>query len=142
MHADGTVTDKQSALMWAQCSAGQTVVHGACLGEAARLNWRSAEDFADDVNLRGDLFYSDWRLPKLTELATLAERGCARPRIDLVAFPATPPSVYWTATRRPGTADASFADASFAYGLGFGEGGVAYFAKEEANAVRLVRSAR
>ena len=137
MRADGTVTDKQSALMWARCSAGQTVVGGTCAGEAARLSWRSAEAFADEVNLRGDLFYNDWRLPKLTELATLAERGCAEPRIDLGAFPATPPFVYWTATRRPGVADASFA-----YGLGFGEGGVAYFAKEEANAVRLVRSAR
>jgi Protein of unknown function (DUF1566) len=119
-HADGTVTDKESKLMWMRCSVGQ-----AWDGRAAELN------------RRGSLFYADWRLPQLRELATIAERECANPRVNLAVFPGTEASRYWTATSRPGSRDETFA-----YALSFGAEGIAYRPKDEAHRVRLVRTAQ
>ena len=136
-NADGTVTDKESKLMWLRCSAGQAWKSetGRCSGEVGQLSWAAAQSFAGEVNLRGSFFFNDWRLPQLRELATITERGCANPRVNLAVFPGTEASRYWTATSRPGTRDEDFA-----YALSFGAEGVAYLSKDEAHSVRLVRS--
>ena len=136
-NADGTVTDKESKLMWLRCSAGQAWVSesGRCNGEVDRLSWAGAQALASDVNRRGSFFFNDWRVPQLRELATIAERGCANPRVNLGVFPGTEAVRYWTVTSRPGTHDEGFA-----YALSFGAEGMAYRPKEEAHRVRLVRS--
>ena len=136
-NADGTVTDKDSKLMWLRCSAGQAWKSelGRCNGEADRLSWAAAQSFASDVNRRGSFFFSDWRVPQLRELAMITERGCANPRVNLAVFPGTEASRYWTATARPGTRDEGFA-----YALSFGAEGMAYLPKDEAHGVRLVRN--
>ncbi len=136
-NADGTVTDKESKLMWLHCSAGQAWKSelGRCTGEADRLSWAAAQLLASEVNRRGSFFFNDWRVPQLRELATIAERGCANPRVNLAVFPGTEASRYWTATSRPGTRDEAFA-----YALSFGAEGMAYLSKDEAHSVRLVRS--
>jgi hypothetical protein len=136
-NADGTVTDKESKLMWMRCSIGQTWDGQACAGAADSEAWAEAQAQASDLNRRGSLFYADWRLPQLRELATIAERECADPRVNLVVFPGTEPRPYWTATSRPGTRD----DTS-AYALSFGAEGIVYRPKDEAHRVRLVRSAQ
>ena len=134
-HRDGTVTDKESRLMWMRCSAGQTASGATCSGAPARLDWPAARALANDVNRAGRFFYSDWRLPQLKELATIAERRCENPRVNLSVFPNTPSGLYWTATSRA----ARDSDA-FAFALGFNAEGVAYRPIEEAMNVRLVRS--
>ena len=136
-NADGTVTDKESKLMWLRCSAGQAWKSeaGRCDGEVDRLSWAGAQSLAVDVNRRGSFFFNDWRVPQLRELATIAERGCANPRVNLSVFPGTEASRYWTVTSRPGTHDEGFA-----YALSFGDEGMAYLPKDEAHGVRLVRS--
>ena len=135
-NADGTVTDKESKLMWLRCSAGQTWKSetGRCNGEADRLNFAAAQSLASDVNQGGSFFFNDWRLPHLRELATIIERDCASPRVNLAVFPDTEAARFWTVTSRPGTRDEGFA-----YALSFGAEGIAHVAKDEMHRVRLVR---
>lgn len=133
--ADGTVTDKDTKLMWMRCSAGQ--VGPGCSGEASRFDWAAAQSAAADVNRLGTYFYSDWRLPQLRELATIAERQCANPRVNLTVFPQTPADLYWTTTLRPATGNKSFV-----FALGFGVDGIKYLAKEDTAYLRLVRTAQ
>ena len=106
-------------------------------GEADRLSWAAAQSVASDVNRRGSFFFNDWRVPQLRELATITERNCANPRVNLVVFPGTEAGDYWSATSRPGTRDETFA-----YALSFGAAGIAYRPKDEAQRVRLVRTAQ
>jgi Protein of unknown function (DUF1566) len=134
---DGTVTDLQTQLMWARCSVGQDWLDGRCKGRAATHSWQTAQSAADEVNRKGVLFFNDWRMPLIRELATIAERQCRNPRINLEVFPDTPPALYWTASVRP----APNADA-FAFALAFDADGLRYLEKQETLHVRLVRSAR
>jgi Protein of unknown function (DUF1566) len=136
-NGDGTVTDRQTRLMWMRCSVGQTWSGGTCAGEVADRTLQSAREAAQQVNQRGAFFYTDWRVPQIHELATITERQCENPRINLQLFPNTPAGFYWTATSRP----AANAQAS-AFALSFGADGVRYESKAEANHVRLVRSAQ
>jgi hypothetical protein len=93
-HSNGTVTDKQTQLMWKQCMEGQ---RGArCLGQAAVLPWDRALQTAytaSQVNFAG---HSDWRLPTVEELLSLVDKQCREPAINLRFFPATPASSLWS----------------------------------------------
>ncbi len=152
--SDGTVTDRQSKLMWMRCPIGQTWNRGTCAGQSSALTWADAEQAVKIINKSGKLFYSDWRLPQLPELASITERQCKSPRINLEVFPNTVADFFWSATSRPahaagappGSAAASqvleeTAD-RFAFVLSFGPDGVSYANKQEQHDVRLVRSAR
>lgn len=151
---DGTVTDKQSSLMWMRCSIGQSWTQGGCAGQTSKLTWADAQQAAKTTNKTGAFFFSDWRLPQLPELASISERQCKSPRINLEVFPNTVPDFFWSATSRPpGAASAppgsvpavgSSAETpgNFAFVLSFGPDGVAYANKQEQHDVRLVRSAR
>lgn len=99
-HGDGTLTDRRSGLTWSRCSVGQTWGGGVCSGTAAELDWEAAVVHVRDVNERGDLFYADWRMPNLRELASISEVNCRDPRINLQAFPATAEGFYWSASRK------------------------------------------
>lgn len=135
-HGDGTVTDRQAKLMWMHCSLGQSWENGRCTGLAARMNWLAAQAAAKALNKDGKYFFGDWRLPLLPELATIAERQCKNPRINLQVFPDTPSDAYWSATsREPVPTEPS------AFTLSFGPDGVKYANKEEPHDVRLVRTA-
>lgn len=134
-HADGTATDKRSQLMWLRCAAGQQWSAARCSGAAKAMSWRDAQAFAIDINKQGSFFYADWRLPKVQELAMIAERQCSNPRINLAVFPDTPGALFWSASARP--ADRSEAGA---FALSFGAGGVSYEDKTELHFVRLVRT--
>ena len=136
-HRDGTVTDRTSNLMWMRCSAGQEWSADTCRGRASGHDWRSAHALAGEVNRRGNLFFKDWRVPKLRELATIIERECRNPRVNLEVFPNTPAGYYWTDTSRPGDEFASFA-----FALSFGDDGVGQWPKDKESYVRLVRNAQ
>jgi hypothetical protein len=139
-HADGTVTDKESKLMWARCALGQTWAGGRCMGDAVRQSVSAARASVGAINQRGDMFFSDWRLPQLAELATLVERHCVQPRLNSTVFPDTPGDWFWTATARPGSNGNAGSDAPV-YALSFGEGSVAFHTPDEAHHLRLVRRA-
>jgi len=135
-HGDGTLTDRRTGLTWARCSAGQSWRDGVCTGTVSDLDWEAAESYMHDVNARGDLFYADWRIPNLRELASISEVNCRDPRINVEAFPDTGPGFYWSASRKlvEGPELAAFA-------LSFGEEGVRIGRPAERLNVRLVRRA-
>lgn len=135
-HGDGTVTDEAAQLMWMRCSAGQTWSDGSCIGTAATFDWQGAQQVAVDMNKGGSLFFNDWRLPSLRDLAMIAERQCENPRINLAVFPSTPAALYWTSSLRPGE---GFDES--AYVLSFGPEGVLHLPKDDRYLVRLVRTA-
>lgn len=133
-HRDGTLTDRDTQLMWMRCAAGQRWQDGACAGTAQRLDWSQAQAHAQETNRSGRHFFNDWRVPSLRELATVSERQCLRPRINLAMFPGTPSASFWTTTARPGQGRGYFV-------LDFGMDGVAHALQAEPHHLRLVRTA-
>lgn len=136
-NGDGTVTDKESKLMWLRCSIGQQWNGASCAGQPSRHDWLSAQAAASELNRSGKQFFNDWRLPSLREMATITERQCRNPRANLGVFPNTPAVPHWTSTPRPGT-DAG----KSAFTLSFGDEGIEYRSFDQQHAVRLVRSAQ
>ncbi|PHR89553.1 MAG: hypothetical protein COA76_03055 [Moritella sp.] len=96
-NGDGTITDITNELMWLTCSLGQIYQDGNCTGSSKSFTiWDEALLAVDNNNnLAG---YSDWRLPNIKELASLVERSCVAPAIDLTLFPTTPSAPYWSNT--------------------------------------------
>lgn len=131
---DGTTVDQLTQLMWMRCPLGQSWSGQACNGEAVRMNWQGSLAEAERMNRTGSHFYNDWRVPSLRELATVAERQCTRPRINLMVFPGTPAAGFWTST-------ASLQDKGQVYSLDFDTGGIRQVANDVSLHVRLVRSA-
>jgi hypothetical protein len=134
---DGTVIDRTTRLMWMKCALGQTSSPDGCAGAAQAYTWDAAQAEAQALNRGGRLFYSDWRLPQLRELASITERSCQNPRTNLAVFPATPATPHWTATMRPGASSTTAV-----YALSFGAEGVQLLDKTERAQVRLVRTAQ
>ncbi len=92
-----TVTDKNTGLMWQREDDG-----------TART-WNDAGDYCEALDLDG---YSDWRLPTYFELLTIVDYGRSNPSIDLLVFPNTNSSSYWSSETDGGGAKAI----SFDYG--------------------------
>ena len=82
--SSGVVTDNRSGLMWQQGTSD------------GGLPWDAGVGYCDGLNLGG---YSDWRLPKLIELLSIADFTRSGPAIDTTsAFPGTPSDRFWTST--------------------------------------------
>ena len=125
VNPDGTVTDIDSGLTWMRCAAGQQWNGATCTGAASLLTWDEASRQFTGNN-------SPWRLPRLTELASIVDMHCKAPRIDLGLFPATAPQAYWTVSKAPGNTNQ-------VYTLSFGAEGVSQAHRTEKHFVRLVR---
>lgn len=135
-HGDGTLTDRRTGLTWSRCSAGQVWRDGTCAESASSLDWQSAEAFVHSVNERGDLFYADWRIPNLRELASISEVNCRDPRINLEAFPATADGFYWSSSHK-----LLEGPERVAFTLSFGAEGMQVSRESERHHLRLVRRA-
>lgn len=101
---DGTVTDNLTALLWEQKTDD-----GGIHDKDNRPTWSASGAAADGgvftgflATLNGACFAGqcDWRLPTLTELATLIETPCATDACVDAIFGATPPffDLYWSAS--------------------------------------------
>lgn len=115
INADGTVTDNRTGLVWDLCTWGQT---GAdCSGDAATgHNWQDALAQAVAANSANYKGHSDWRLPNIKELASIVERSCVDPAINLTLFPNTPSDILWSSSPYPDYAtDASALDVHYGY---------------------------
>ncbi len=134
-HGDGTVTDRRSGLQWMRCSVGQAWAKGNCNGVPEALSWQQANDVASKTNQSGNFFYNDWRLPNIRELATIAERQCANPRINLELFPGTLAASYWTIVLK---GVGSYEPQAFV--MDFGAGGIGVAAQQDRHYARLVRT--
>jgi hypothetical protein len=134
-NGDGTVTDSSSHMMWMRCSLGQTWTNSTCAGAATPVTWQASMDAADAVNKQAYAKHVDWRMPRITELATIAERQCANPRTNITIFPNTPAAFYWTASNRHG-----HGNENQAFMLSFGPEGTGGGVKDEKHFARLVRA--
>ncbi|CAB9540300.1 hypothetical protein [uncultured Gammaproteobacteria bacterium] len=94
-HGDGTVTDKQTTLMWKKCIQGLSG-NDCSTGTSNKYYWTQA------LQLGGSSFssYSDWRLPNKKELTSLLARRCREPSINESVFPNVPTtdSNFWSSS--------------------------------------------
>jgi hypothetical protein len=130
-HGDGTVTDTETGLMWAKCPQGW--IGATCAsGVLLSLNWGDALQNADESTLAG---YSDWRLPNIKELSSIAELRCGNPASNLAVFPNTPNTELWASSP-------SAANGGNAWTVQFITGdSQSVYGRLEIHAFRLVRSA-
>lgn len=127
---DRTVLDQTTGLIWKKCSEGLSGKE-CNMGNLAQYSRENAKLHADEVHYAG---YSDWRLPRIDELATLLlctnntpkknaliyRYGCAgdygqrtdyqRPTINALYFPSTKVAGYWSSSP-----DGYFADSAWSF---------------------------
>ncbi len=130
---DGTVSDKNTGLMWQQCALGLSGADCSS-GEMTVLNWRDALIAASQNTAAG---YTDWRLPNKNELSSLVEVACYRPAINIAFFPLPVGSNYdfWSSTPY-----SFISDFGRVWGVGFESGSVSpYNVKTSYMFTRLVR---
>lgn len=92
--AEGTVTDSTTNLMWQQCSAGLSGT-SCTTGSAALYIWDNAISYCEGLSLGG---FTDWRLPNVKELESIADKTAFNPAINATYFPNTVPEHYWSST--------------------------------------------
>lgn len=129
---DGTVVDRETGLMWRGCLEG--VAGKACDdGKPLAVTWAEALIYAPKFNTQGGFAgYTDWRLPNIRELGTLAELQCAGPAVNLGVFPNAASADVWSSS------PARF-HAHYSWHVDFETGAFAYGERDKAKAVRLVR---
>jgi hypothetical protein len=135
---NGTVTDKQTGLIWLKDGACVQFYSGDATGANYRP-WATAVDSANQLangycGLSDGSAAGDWRLPNVNELLSLIDRGRYNP-----ALPAGCPlagstgiSYYWSSTTY---AD----DSSYAWIVYFYLGNISYSVKSNNYYVRCVR---
>lgn len=121
-NGDGTVTDRNTGLMWQQDDAHN----------ARTYSWQRARNYCEILNLAR---HTDWRLPAIGELASLINIGKYNPAIDTTYFPGCLSDYYWSGTPYSPRAD-------YAWGAYFSMGNVGYGSKRYAYYVRCVRGGR
>jgi len=129
---DNVVTDNKTGLMWKQCGEG---LSGAdCLtGTLSTHTWQQALAIPETLNATGFAGFSDWRVPNIEELRSIAAINCYNPAINEVAFPNTPSLVFWSSSPVAGFPNG-------AWDVYFGDGGGGGNDRGFSNRVRLVRS--
>lgn len=101
VESNGTVVDKQTGLMWMQCSLGQSwdSSNGTCTGTAKTYTWQQALQAVQQLDQSGGYAgYTDWRLPNIRSLSSLVSFHCSDPAINVSVFPDTPAAHYWSAS--------------------------------------------
>ena len=137
-HQDGTVTDAETDLMWMKCPLGYSYDGSSCSDGPAVYNWSQALQQAQSANAgAGSYGYTDWRVPNVKELLTLAERACENPAINSTVFPATVAELFWSAS--PNVNSLAY---SQAWVVNFTLAQPSHRHKQYAHLVRLVRDAR
>ena len=133
----GMVLHKPTGLVWKRCAEGQSWDGSTCTGTAAGYTWQQAFERVDAVNAAAagtqNLGATDWRLPNVNELKSIAELACRNPAINLTQFPAVSAWVFWSGSPVARDPDRAWA-VNFYYGGDDGWGN-----RSLALAVRLVR---
>ena len=97
---DGTVTDKETGLMWeVKESKDDTPDYGNPRDADNDYTWENALSLCENLSLAG---YDDWRLPNRNELQSLVDYSQYNPSIDTTFFPNTVSSGYWSSTTHAG----------------------------------------
>ncbi len=120
------VSDSTTGLIWQRCIAGLVWNGTSCSGSATTYNHEQALTYAKSQ--------SPWRLPNVRELASIVDHHCINPALDSTAFPNTAVDVwYWTSSPNSGPN-------AIAWFVGFYDGAVSLFTRNNGLHVRLVRN--
>jgi len=91
INGDQVVTDNKTGLMWQRCILGYTPVNHTCefiQGNTFNYTWLEALESAQALNNNGGYAdYTDWRVPNIQELITLAATNCRAPAANSNVFP-------------------------------------------------------
>ena len=132
----GMVRHLPTGLVWKRCAEGQSWDGSTCTGTAAGYTWQQAFERVDAVNAAAagtqNLGATDWRLPNVNELKSIAELACRNPAINLTQFPAASAWYFWSGSPVAGVPDYAWR-VSFDLGVDYWNG------RDVALAVRLVR---
>ncbi len=74
-----TVIDTSSDLMWSRCLLGASWNGTTCEGRPTQYGWQEIHDVVKTLNYAG---YSDWRVPTLEELKSLAVSKSSPPELE------------------------------------------------------------
>ena len=141
-NADGTITDNRTGLMWEKLSSD-----GSVHDVATTYTWTNAFSKIAALNSAAFAGHTDWRLPNVKELQSLADFGQVGPAIDPVFNTACAASCtvtscsctqsdhYWTSTTAQDNPDG-------AWHVSFNDGGVDSYGKVNGLYVRAVRGDR
>lgn len=94
--ADGSeVTDQHTGLIWRRCSEGMSWNGTTCAGTPTLFIHEAA---LTQAATQASSTVVAWRLPNIKELTSIADKSLVNPAIDATAFPATPASLFWSAS--------------------------------------------
>lgn len=99
LEVDGDVVkDPVTGLMWRRCFEG--VSGDSCdSGEPGLMSWPAALLHIEKINQAGDeANHTDWRLPNIKEIASIADLQCSNPSLNPEAFPSAPAMRIWSST--------------------------------------------
>lgn len=116
-NGDGTVTDKETNLVWMKQDDG------------TRRKWKEAKEYCEEnkAKLPGE----GWRLPTVKELISIIDYEKYNPAIDPI-FTKTQSSYYWSSTPHAG-------GSGYAWFVYFSDGYVVWSYMDDGNCVRPVR---
>ena len=123
-NGDGTISDTTTGLMWEQKTDD-----GGIQDKDSTFTWEEALAYCENLLSAG---YNDWRLPNINELQSIVDYEHAVPAIDILYFPNTMLTAYWSATTRGSTVYS-------AWGVNSGYGNVSSRDKPTLYHVRAVR---
>ena len=115
------VIDQRHGLMWTAKDVGT-------------VTFRNAPALVADLNANAFAGFTDWRLPTLQELFTLADHSRISPAIDTDAFPTCKGGWYWSSTVHASS------PSGFAWDVSFDSGGASCSLQDYGGRVRAVRS--
>lgn len=87
------VQDEQTSLVWQGCEAGLS--GSECEGVAEEMIWSQAVSYCDELDWGA---YRDWYLPDRYEIDSIVNRENSPPTIDIVAFPGTSDTSFWSSS--------------------------------------------
>jgi alpha-tubulin suppressor-like RCC1 family protein len=91
-NTDGTVTHRLTGLTWMRCAMGMAWTGSNCIGTPLTTDsWDQASKLRSNFAGR-----SDWRLPSIAELNTIAERGNAYAGFNAELFPNNTDACIWS----------------------------------------------
>lgn len=106
-NGNGTVTDIRTGLMWQQATGSN----------GAAMTWKAALAYCENLSLAG---YTDWRLPNIRELASLADLSRYNPAINTGYFPDTKSDNYWSSSTYANYTGYAWG-VYFSYGYGYND---------------------
>lgn len=94
MLSGGLATHKENTIDWARCPAGtQFKATQTCVGVPLALTFQEAQAYAKELSEKSG---QSIRLPTSKEMASITERACINPAINLNVFPSADVDNYWT----------------------------------------------